>query len=429
MSLQTYNPTGIVHETSVDIGNTRALPVTIKLTQGDKTLPVIAVHLLNNGQRYQMPQSVQSATLNVLKADRHAVSLNAEGTNNNRDTLYFVVTEQTCAAAGKATANVQIQESASSVAGTGTFYIRIDPDPTYEADFNDSAASDLEQLVQKAQAAAENAEESATEAQSSAKEASESAELAGQHKDDAESAKKSAEQFANTAEQEATNAENARDKAEEYMEKAQASSAVSNSSYYIGNDGMLHLKFDSDGLGQNDIDQTLSELKSDVSGLQSDIEQDREVLKSNTTQISQAGTRIDALETASTDYVLHVDEIRSVSLQISGNPTWTPVLQNALTYEFKTGGYYLLVLNGVRVKCDNPSGNLAFAYSVDGSIEEQIFSIGESVDIKEIEMPIIALVNIPQGTHTVNIHVRNEQMQALTFINAWTVGQLILFKI
>lgn len=178
MSLQTYNPTGIVHETSVDIGNTRALPVTIKLTQGDKTLPVIAVHLLNNGQRYQMPQSVQSATLNVLKADRHAVSLNAEGTNNNRDTLYFVVTEQTCAAAGKATANVQIQESASSVAGTGTFYIRIDPDPTYEADFNDSAASDLEQLVQKAQAAAEKAEESATEAQQALADVQEAGETA-----------------------------------------------------------------------------------------------------------------------------------------------------------------------------------------------------------------------------------------------------------
>lgn len=175
MSLQTYNPTGIVHETSVDIGNTRALPVTIKLTQGDKTLPVIAVHLLNNGQRYQMPQSVQSATLNVLKADRHAVSLNAEGTNNNRDTLYFVVTEQTCAAAGKATANVQIQESSTAVAGTGIFPIMVDKDPTYEADFNDSVVPDLEQLVQEAQEAAEKAEEQADRAASEATKAQEAA--------------------------------------------------------------------------------------------------------------------------------------------------------------------------------------------------------------------------------------------------------------
>ena len=175
MSLATYSPTGIVHETNVDIGNTRMMPVVVKLTQGDKTLPVIAVHLYNGGQKYQMPQSINDAKLNVLKADRHAVSLSAAGTNSNRDTLYFVVTEQTCAASGRATANVQIQESASSVAGTGTFYIRVDPDPTYEADFNDSVVPDLEQLVQEAQEAAEAAGEQADRAASEATKAQEAA--------------------------------------------------------------------------------------------------------------------------------------------------------------------------------------------------------------------------------------------------------------
>lgn len=437
MALNVYTPpeTAVVHKTTVDIGNIRPMPQVIKLTQGDKSLPVIAIKLLNSGEPYKVPESATDARLNFLKGDGKAVINSALGVSEDRHTVYVEATEQTCAASGRGQAILQVMIG-EQVAGTGLFLIDVAPNPTTDASLSETEIGVLQGLVDEAndaktdaQQSASNAEESATEAQASADEASDSAELAGQHKNDAESAKNSAEQFANTAEQEAIDAENARDKAEEYMEKAQASSAVSNSSYYIGDDGKLHLKFDSDGLGQNDIDQTLSELKSDVSGLQSDIEQDREVLKSNTTQISQAGTRIDALETASTDYVLHVDEIRSVSLQISGNPTWTPVLQNALTYEFKTGGYYLLVLNGVRVKYDNPSGNLAFAYSVDGSIEEQIFSIGESVDIKEIEMPIIALVNIPQGTHTVNIHVRNEQMQALTFINAWTVGQLILFKI
>ena len=59
---------------------------------------------------------------------------------------------------------------------------------------------------------------------------------------------------------------------------------------------MLHLKFDSDGLGQKDIDQTLSELQSDVAELQSDIDQDRDMLNTHTTQISQANTEIEALE-------------------------------------------------------------------------------------------------------------------------------------
>lgn len=137
------------------------------------------------------------------------------------------------------------------------------------------ALSSVDESAASAQAAKESADaaaQSAKDAQSSARGASDSATLAGQHKTDAESAKNSAEQFANTAEREATDAENARDQAEAYMEKAQASSAVSNSSYYIGEDGKLHLKFNSNGLGQNDIDQTLSTLQSDVAELQSGIE-------------------------------------------------------------------------------------------------------------------------------------------------------------
>ena len=169
---------------------------------------------------------------------------------------------------------------------------------------------------------------------------------------------------------------------------------------------------------QTTID-SLSETVTDQAGEITDMQGD----------VTEAQTNITSLQNASVDYVSHIDSTRTVALQIAGNPTWTPVLQNALTYNFKVGGYYLLILNGVRVKYDNPSGNLAFAYSVDGNIEGQIFSIGESTDIKEFEMPIIALVNIPQGTHTVNVHVRNEQMQALTFITAWTVGQFILFKV
>ena len=437
MALNVYSPpeTAVIHKTTVDIGNIRPMAQVVKLTQGDKSLPLIAVKLLNSGQPYEVPESATDAVFNFRKGDRKAVINSALGVSSDRQTVYVEATEQTCAAAGRGEAIVQIQVG-EQVAGTGIFCVDVTPNPTTDASISDTEIGVLQGLVDEAndakadaQQSASEASQSASDAQESAGEASDSATLAGQHKDDAESAKNSAEQFANTAEQEATNAENARDQAEVYMEKAQASSAVSNSSYYIGEDGMLHLKFDSDGLGQNDIDQTLSELQSDVAELQSDIDQDRDMLNAHTTQISQANAKISTLEKANADYIVHIDSTRTVALQIDGNPTWTPVLQNALTYDFKIGGYYLLILNGVRVKYDNPSGNLSFAYSVDGNIKEQIFSVGESIDVKEMEMPIIALVNIPQGTHTVNIHVRNDQMQALTFLTAWTVGQLILIKI
>ena len=304
MALNVYTPpeTAVVHKTIVDIGNIRPIPQVIKLTQGDKSLPLIAVKLLNTGQPYEVPESATDAVFNFLKGDKKAVINYALGVSEDRQTVYVEATEQTCAASGRGQAILQVMIG-EQVAGTGLFFIDVTPNPTTDANLSETEIGALQGLVDEAndaktdaQQSASKAEESATNAQASADKASESATLAGLHKNDAESAKNSAEQFANTAEQEATDAENARDKAEEYMEKAQASSAVSNSSYYIGDDGKLHLKFNSNGLGQNDIDQTLSELQSDVTDLQSDIEQDREVLNSHTTKIAQAGTDIDAVE-------------------------------------------------------------------------------------------------------------------------------------
>ena len=279
MALEVYTPptTAVIHETTVDIGNVRPLPKIIKLTQGDKSLPVIAIKLLNSGEPYKVPESATDARLNFLKGDGKAVINSALGVSEDRRTVYVEATEQTCAASGRGQAMLQVMIG-EQVAGTGLFFIDVAPNPTTDASLSETEIGVLQGLVDEAndaktdaQQSASNAEKSASNAQASADKASESAELAGQHKNDAESAKNSAEQFANTAEQEATDAESARDKAEEYMEKAQASSAVSNSSYYIGDDGMLHLSFNSEGLGENDIDQTLDKLSADVTQLDTDM--------------------------------------------------------------------------------------------------------------------------------------------------------------
>ena len=279
MALNVYTPpeTAVVHKTTVDIGNIRPMPQVIKLTQGDKSLPVIAVKLLNSGQPYHVPDSATDAVFNFLKGDKKAVINSALGVSEDRQTVYVEATEQTCAAAGRGQAILQVMIG-EQVAGTGVFFIDVAPNPTTDASLSETEIGSLQGLVDEAndaktdaQQSASKASKSASDAQASAGKASDSATLAGQHKNDAESAKNSAEQFANTAEQEATDAENARDKAEEYMEKAQASSAVSNSSYYIGDDGMLHLSFNSEGLGENDIDQTLDKLSADVTQLDTDM--------------------------------------------------------------------------------------------------------------------------------------------------------------
>lgn len=303
MALEVYSPptTAVIHETTVDIGNVRSFPKVIKLTQGDKSLPVIAIKLLNSGKPYAVPETATDAKFNFLKSDKNAVINSALGISEDRHTVYVEATEQTCAASGRGQAILQIMIG-EQVAGTDFFFIDVAPNPTTDASLSETEVGVLQGLVDQAESArddagesASNASKSASDAKASAGKALDSATLAGQHKDDAESAKNSAKQFANTAEQEATDAENARDQAEAYMEKAQASSAVSNSSYYIGDDGMLHLNFNSEGLGKNDIDKTLSTLQSDVTELQSDISQAE-------TDIEALGTELDTVELRQSNY-------------------------------------------------------------------------------------------------------------------------------
>lgn len=272
MSVTVYESTGIVHSVIAHLGDTRAMTSVVHLTQYDDTLPIIAVKLMNGAQPYKIPESA-TVSIRVGKPDKTGVYNPCLGVSSDYTTAYFAATEQMCAADGKAFAVVEIIDGGT--ASTGIFVIDIAENPVNdETVLSDSELGIVQGLVDQAESArddagksASNAEKSATKAQASADKASDSATLAGQHKTDAESAKNSAEQFANKAEQEATTAEQARDTAEEYMEKAQASSAVSNSSYYIGDDGMLHLNFNSEGLGKNDIDQTLSELQSTIESL------------------------------------------------------------------------------------------------------------------------------------------------------------------
>ena len=337
MALNVYTPpeTAVVHKTTVDIGNIRPMPQVIKLTQGDKSLPLIAVKLLNTGQPYEVPESATDAVFNFLKGDGKAVINSALGVSEDRQTVYVEATEQTCASAGRGQAILQIQVG-EQVAGTGIFNIDVTPNPTTDASLSETEIGVLQGLVDEAndaktgaQQSASNASKSASDAQASADKASESAELAGQHKNDAESAKNSAEQFANTAEQEATDAENARDKAEEYMEKAQASSAVSNSSYFIGDDGMLNLAFNSDGLGQNDIDQTLANLQSDFEGLQSTIDSLSETVTDQASEIAEQ--QVDVASAGYKPNLLINSDFR-INQRGIADDTWVNATENKRVY-------------------------------------------------------------------------------------------------
>ena len=166
----------------------------------------------------------------------------------------------------------------------------------------------------------------------------------------------------------------------------------------------------------NDLEETVSDQASDIVALQGDV-------AINTSSIN-------GINTAMNDYFMHIEQPRQSIEQIACTPTWTGILQNEINHTYLTGGYYLIILNGVRIKFDKPSGNLAFGIAIDGNISTIPLSYGEPETVgEEINTPIIALINIPKGNHNLNIMVRNEQTHAVSFIQGWTVSNLIVMKI
>ena len=92
MGLQLYEPTGISHPTSVDFSK-RSINQPVHLVQYDKSLPILAVSLYNNGQLYPLPDDA-IASIRLGKPDKTFVYNRALGCNSNRTVVYFEVTQQ-----------------------------------------------------------------------------------------------------------------------------------------------------------------------------------------------------------------------------------------------------------------------------------------------------------------------------------------------
>ena len=129
MASGTYTPTGIVHHTSVDF-TLRHVSEAVHLVQGDVSLPVIAVDMYADGQAYAVPSS---ATVNfrLNKRDGTYIYNPVLGVNSARTTAYIEVTEQTCAAAGEFSPEIEVVNG-SDVAGSSKFKMIVEPNAIQE---------------------------------------------------------------------------------------------------------------------------------------------------------------------------------------------------------------------------------------------------------------------------------------------------------
>lgn len=129
MASGTYTPTGIVHHTSVDF-TLRHVSEAVHLVQGDVSLPVIAVDMYADGQAYAVP-STAAVNFRLNKRDGTYIYNPVLGVNSARTTAYIEVTEQTCAAAGEFSPEIEVVNG-SDVAGSSKFKMIVEPNAIQE---------------------------------------------------------------------------------------------------------------------------------------------------------------------------------------------------------------------------------------------------------------------------------------------------------
>lgn len=205
--MTSYTPPSnkIIHVTSVDFV-TRQISDPVLLVQYDDTLPILEVHLFQNGVKYNLSAS-NNVNIRFKNLDGYKVYNPALGYNSSDTSIvYFTITQTMTVSYGKSFGVIEI-ESGNGIANSAPISFVIDRNPIQNSDID--ASDDMQSIatfVAEAQASATNAASSASSAASSASSASTSATNASRS---ASSASTSATNAANSATSASTSAINA----------------------------------------------------------------------------------------------------------------------------------------------------------------------------------------------------------------------------
>ena len=202
MGVSNYIPTGISHATSVDFTK-RSVNQPVHIVQYDRSLPILAVSLYNNGQLYRLSETME-VSIRLGKPDRTFVYNEALGCDSTRTIVYFEITEQMTVFSGEYYPVVEIKDG-DKIANSSTIYLVIDRNPV-QTDYVESTF-EYKELVEyrdealKAKEAAKLSENNAKESEINAKESETNAKQS-------ENNAKSSETKAKESETKAINAEN-----------------------------------------------------------------------------------------------------------------------------------------------------------------------------------------------------------------------------
>lgn len=126
MGVSNYTPTGISHATSVDFSK-RSVNQPVHIVQYDRSLPILAVSLYNNGQLYRLSESMD-VSIRLGKPDRTFVYNKALGCNSTRTIVYFEITQQMSLFDGEYYPVIEIMDG-EKIANSSTIYLVVDRNP------------------------------------------------------------------------------------------------------------------------------------------------------------------------------------------------------------------------------------------------------------------------------------------------------------
>ena len=221
MGVSLYTPSGITHATSVDFSK-RSINTPIHIVQYDRTLPILEVHLYNNGQLYFLSENME-ANIRLGKPDKTFVYKKALGCNANRTVVYFEITEQMTVIAGEYYPVIELLDG-SKVACSSGMHIIVDKNPIQQ-DYVESTTeftqlvdyrNQAKQYAEQATNASANAEKCANEAKTAANTSTTNANIAS-------TAAANAATSAANAHQSELNIAGAEDRCEQSANKAKVS--------------------------------------------------------------------------------------------------------------------------------------------------------------------------------------------------------------
>ena len=221
MGVSNYTPTGISHATSVDFSK-RSVSQPVHIVQYDRSLPILAVSLYNNGQLYRLSESMD-VSIRLGKPDRTFVYNKALGCDSTRTIVYFEITQQMSLFNGEFYPVIEIMDG-ERIANSSTIYLVVDRNPV-QHDYIESTIEykeliDYRDEALKAKEAAKLSETNAKQSETNAK-ASET---------NTKQSETNAKQSETKAKQSETNAKSSETKAKASEEAAKLSETKSKAS-------------------------------------------------------------------------------------------------------------------------------------------------------------------------------------------------------